>query len=151
MKGVGKVLIVDAFPSPRRFCVPCLPCRNTHDTDEKKTRPQHAARVASAGACLSAMAEQRWRLRSPVAVLLRRRPRAFILTHQGRETRSLHLTTTAPCAVAMHLRGVLVLWASFEAYGSPKLSRTNSPLVWNNSRERTKDQTLLNQIIIYCI
>jgi hypothetical protein len=55
----GKVLIVDAFPSPPRLCVPCLPCRKTHDTDEEKTRPQRAARLASSGACLSAMVEQR--------------------------------------------------------------------------------------------
>jgi hypothetical protein len=80
----GKVLIVDAFPSPPRLCVPWRPCGNAHDTDEEKTKPIHAARVASAGAGLCAMAEQLWGLLRHAAVLLMRRPSACILTHQYR-------------------------------------------------------------------
>src|SRR5262249_31713174 len=125
----GKILVVYASPSLPRLCLPLMPCGNAHDTDDEKVRPKYPDRLASAGACLSAIAVQGCGLLHHAAVLLRRRPSAFILTHQGRETQSLHRTTTAPCAVAMHLRGALVLWASVEAYGSPKLSRTNCPLV----------------------
>src|SRR5262249_12367740 len=131
----GKILVVDAFPSLPRLCLPLIPYGNAHDTYGEKTRAQYDERLEYSGSCLSAIAEPLCELRSHAAVHLRRLPSDFILTTQDRGTRSLHLTTIARCAVVIHLVGVLGLWASVEADGSPKLSRTNCPLVWDNSTE----------------
>src|SRR4029450_9981108 len=123
----GKICVADAFPSLPWLCLPCLPCGNAHDQYEEQTSPTHAARVASYGSCLAAMAEQLWGLLRQAAVLLRRRPSAFLLTHPCRGTRSLHLTTTDPFAVTMPLISALVLWAPLEAYRNLQPPSTNCP------------------------